>query len=223
MIVLKILLYIFLAVLGIILLVLITPAGGEVSYIDGKLSYKVKLWVLNLADSEGGGVYGWLKKRKSSKKPPKIRHRKQRAVKKREPYEWEKELDDIPVNDSEEPLPDEKSTENAAESENKVSETSAEADSTAADNITDNGQTAENNEKTDAPAEDDSDGFPDEESVGRTGSRKSFDEKLETLIGIWECAQRPMLKIYKGFMLSDMYIDFVIADEYAFDCALRYG
>ena len=68
MIVLKILLYILLAVLGIILLVLITPAGGELSYIDGKFSYKVKLWIINIMDSDGGGLYNWWKKRKASKK-----------------------------------------------------------------------------------------------------------------------------------------------------------
>ena len=40
LIILKILLIILLAVLGIVLLVLIMPVGGEVSYIDGKLTYK---------------------------------------------------------------------------------------------------------------------------------------------------------------------------------------
>ena len=69
MIVLKILLIILLVILGLILLVLILPVGGDVSFIDGKLKYKVRLWRLNVMDSEGGGVLGWLKKRKKKKKP----------------------------------------------------------------------------------------------------------------------------------------------------------
>ena len=67
MIILKILLFILLAVLGVILLVLIMPVGGEVSFIGGKLKFKVKLWIINVMDSEGGGILGWLKKRKSVK------------------------------------------------------------------------------------------------------------------------------------------------------------
>lgn len=58
LIILKILLIILLAVLGIVLLVLIMPVGGEVSYIDGKLTYKFRLWMLNVMDSDGGGVIG---------------------------------------------------------------------------------------------------------------------------------------------------------------------
>lgn len=78
MIILKILLYILLAVLALILVVLITPAGGEFSYIDGKFRYKVRLWIINLMDSEGGGLYGWWKKRKANKKdkPKKPKKRK---------------------------------------------------------------------------------------------------------------------------------------------------
>ena len=64
MIILKILLFILLAVLGLILLVLIMPVGGEVSFIGGKLKFKVNLWLINVMDSEGGGILGWLKKRK---------------------------------------------------------------------------------------------------------------------------------------------------------------
>ena len=44
MIVLKILLIILLVILGLILLILILPVGGDVSFIDGKLKYKVRLW-----------------------------------------------------------------------------------------------------------------------------------------------------------------------------------
>ena len=45
--ILKILLYIILAVLGIILIVLAVPVGAEISFIDEKLSYKIKVSFLN--------------------------------------------------------------------------------------------------------------------------------------------------------------------------------
>ena len=83
MIVLKILLWILLAVIGLIIVVCILPVGGEVSYIDGKVSYKVKLWLLNIMDSDGGGVLGWLKKRKKNAKPKKPKKSKPKKTKKK--------------------------------------------------------------------------------------------------------------------------------------------
>ena len=79
MIVLKILLYILLAVLGIILIVLITPAGAEFSYIDGKFSYKVKLWLFDIMNSEGGGLLGWWKKRKANKEKQTRKNKKRKG------------------------------------------------------------------------------------------------------------------------------------------------
>lgn len=216
MIVLKILLYILLAVFGLILIVLITPAGGEFGYIDGRLSFKVRLWFIDLMDSEGGGVFGWLKRRKAKKrdkpakpvKPKTVKEKRQKKHKKqREPYEWEKELDDIPVNDAEEL--------SAAESCDR-----------SADEPTDTAvETADDDDKIspkDKPERKKADSS-EEKKEADDDKKRSVDEKIELIVGIWESAQRPLLKIFKGFRISDLYIDFVIADEDAYKCALKYG
>ena len=222
MIVLKILLYILLAVLGIILLVLITPVGGEFSYIDGKFSYKVKLWLLNIMDSEGGGLYSWWKKRKAAKKdkpkkpkkPKPVREKKSKKKKEREKYEWEQELDSIPVND---PETDMQFADIAAETSSET------AESTAYEPVSDSSEEDSEKKKTKKKKKDDNDDIFAEESGEEEEAKKSLSDKIEFLVGIWESAQRPMLKIFKGFRLKDLYIDFVIADEDAYDCALKYG
>ncbi len=224
MIVLKILLYILLAVLGIILLVLITPAGGEFSYIDGKFSYKVKLWIINIMDSEGGGLYSWWKKRRSKKKekpekpkkPKPAKEKKANKKKEREKYEWEKELDDIPVNDPEEDmLPAEPAAENAES-------VTAEAQTSVKEEDEPDKKSKKKKKKKDEESDDD---FfdDDEEEQFENEDKKSLGDKVEFIVGIWESAQRPLLKIFKGFKLKDLYIDFVIADDDAYDCALKYG
>jgi hypothetical protein len=40
---------------------------------------------------------------------------------------------------------------------------------------------------------------------------------------LWEAADRPILKIFKGIKISELYIDFFIANEDAYKCALNYG
>ena len=222
MIVLKILLYILLAVLGIILIILITPAGGEFSYIDGKFTYKVRLWVINIMDSEGGGLYNWWKKRKAAKKdkpekpekPKPVKEKKEKRKKEREQYEWEKELDDIPVNDPEtDMLPAETVTDASS------------AAGTHFESVPDSFNEEESPEKKDKKKKkDDEDTFTDEEEEPeKEEEKKTLSDKVEFLVDIWESAQRPLLKIFKGFRLKDLYIDFVIADDDACDCALKYG
>ena len=217
MIILKILLYLLLAVLGILLLVLITPAGGEFSYIDGKFSYKVKLWILNLIDSDGGGVYGWWKKSKANKKdkpekpkkPKRIREKK----KEREKYEWENELDSIPVNNIEDDI---SSAETLAETiENEINDP-------VSDSVEE--EKAKNKDKNKKKVDINEDTIAEEDnSQSDDDGKKTLSDKVEFLVGIWESAQRPLLKIFKGFKLKDLYIDFVIADDDAYDCALKYG
>ena len=226
MIVLKILLYILLAVLGIILLILITPAGGEFSYIDGKFSYKLKLWVINLMDSEGGGLYGWWKKRKANKKdrpqkpkkPKKVKNRKpQKKKKQREKYEWEKELENIPVND---PEADMLPAVSPAESSPEDVDLSLPAGDVMYEEKPEKDKKAKKKKKQEEYSDD-----PFEDSVEdeKDDEGKTLSDKIEFIVGIWESAQRPLLKIFKGFKLRDLYIDFVIADEDAYDCALKYG
>ncbi|SEH39343.1 hypothetical protein SAMN02910265_00317 [Ruminococcus flavefaciens] len=233
MIVLKILLYILLAVLGIILIVLITPAGGEFSYIDGKFTYKVKLWIFDIMNSEGGGLYGWWKKRKAKKKdkpqkpkkpkkPKPIKDKKPKKKKEREKYEWEKELDDIPVNDPEADIKAEGSTSSEAVSESITGNTVSDTESVSEAVGKDEKKKKPKHKKDEDPEYDPFDDEEDEDKA-EDEEKSSIGDKIEKIVDIWESAQRPMLKIFKGFKLKDLYIDFEIADEDACDCALKYG
>ena len=232
MIVLKILLYILLAVLGIILVILITPAGGEFSYIDGKLKYKVKLWIINIMDSDGGGLYRWWKKRKANKKdkPSKskkskpVKAKKHKKKKEREKYEWEKELDEIPVNDPEADMNAEESVSAETISESTDYNSFNDIEEVSDENESKKKEKKKRKSKHKKEEEFDDDFFDDEDDKNADDDeKKSLSDKIEFLIGIWESAQRPTLKIFKGFRLRDLYIDFEIADEDAYDCALKYG
>jgi hypothetical protein len=234
MIVLKILLYILLAVFGIILIVLITPAGGEFSYIDGKFTYKVKLWIFDIMNSEGGGLLGWWKKRKAKKKdkpekpkkPKPVKDKKPKKKKEREKYEWEKELDEIPVND---PEAESQAAENISNAEEAPSDSINEGIAAdIEDELTESSEGGKKDKKKrhkHKKEDDEDDLFADEEDdkESEEEEKKSLSDKIEFIVGIWESAQRPMLKIFKGFKLRDLYIDFEIADEDACDCALKYG
>ena len=87
LIILKILLIIVLVLLGIILLVLAMPVGADVSFIDGKLTYRVRASFINIMDSDGGGIIGLVKKlkakrKKKPEKPPKVKKPKKQKKKK---------------------------------------------------------------------------------------------------------------------------------------------
>ena len=232
MIVLRILLYILLAVLGIILLALIIPVEGDFSYIDGKLSYKAKLWIINIMDSDGGGLYGWWKKRKAKKKdkpekpkkekkPKPHKEKKARKKKEREKYEWEKELDEIPVNDPvESMLPAQTSSEEHSDSSD---DTELILDGTDDEEPKKKEKKKKKKKEKDEDPYDELFGDDDDDKDEDEEEKKSLSDKVEFLIGIWESAQRPLLRIFKGFRLRDLYVDFVIADDDACDCALKYG
>ncbi|MDE5764335.1 MAG: hypothetical protein K2I00_05130, partial [Ruminococcus sp.] len=53
--------------------------------------------------------------------------------------------------------------------------------------------------------------------------KKSLGDKIEFILKIWEVAGKPVLKIFKGFKFSGLYIDFAIGNENAYDCAINYG
>ena len=55
------------------------------------------------------------------------------------------------------------------------------------------------------------------------GSYKPKTSKLEKLGGIWLAAKNPAAMIFKGFKFRNFYIDFIIADEDAYKCAVKYG
>lgn len=231
MIVLKILLFILLAVLGLILLVLIIPVGGEVSFIGGKLKYKINLWVINVMDSDGGGVLGWLKKRKSKKKT----HKSSKSAKKKVKVKNRKDSKSpayvsLPENEPE------SITSAAEETEDKPAE----------EPISCGGSIPVSDQPdigTDLSEDDENDyDIPEDKSAGSSdkpekkkkdknkddsddddGEKKPLSDKIDKLVDIWGSAKNPLCLIFKAFKFSDLFIDFVIADEDAYKCALNYG
>ena len=208
MIVLKILLWILLAVLGIIVIVLILPIRGEVSFIGEKLRYKAKLWFIPVLTSEGGGVLGWLKKRRGRKKP-KVDDFSDSGQD--DLPDLDEDFDDLPLTPSEQR--DETSEAAAEEAPQEEADQTAAQEEAAAEEL---------------PTEE-----PEEEIASHKKKRrkkekppkepKTLGEKLEALLDLWRAADRPVLKILKGVKLYELYIDFIIANEDAYKCALNYG
>ncbi len=208
MIVLKILLWILLAVLGIIVIVLILPIRGEVSFIGEKLRYKAKLWFIPVLTSEGGGVLGWLKKRRGRKKP-KVDDFSDSGQD--DLPDLDEDFDDLPLTPSEQR--DETSEAAAEEAPQEEADQTAAQEEAAAEEL---------------PTEE-----PEEEISSHKKKRrkkekppkepKTLGEKLEALLDLWRAADRPVLKILKGVKLYELYIDFIIANEDAYKCALNYG
>lgn len=239
MIILKILLFILLAVLGLILLVLIMPVGGEVSFIGGKLKYKVNLWAINVMDSDGGGILGWLKRHKAKKK--KNSQKKKKSVKSGK-FKWKRNAKaDIPPEDNLQDVPEQKADFTAAD-DNSGTEIPENSDSALQDSeakdLTENVQTSEQTLENSCGNDDsDDDLFDDILNDRKIGKKnkvkkkgnddeekgKSLSEKFDMLIDIWGSAKNPLCLIFKAFKFSDLYIDFVIADEDAYKCALNYG
>lgn len=228
MIILKILLFILLAVLGVILLVLIMPVGGEVSFIGGKLKFKVKLWIINVMDSEGGGILGWLKKRKSKKKPSKKKKPKPQKKKK---SKKKKKSDTPPDIVFDTPAAEETSVQTAdtAVQQSTVSAAPASSEESFGSGQAQTGFYTSGDEADEPEVE----ASPDEETEETDGKKKkkkkkekekkSLDELVDMLVDIWGSAKNPLCLIFKAFKFSDLYIDFVIANEDAYKCALNYG
>lgn len=228
MIILKILLFILLAVLGVILLVLIMPVGGEVSFIGGKLKFKVKLWIINVMDSEGGGILGWLKKRKSKKKPSKKKKPKPQKKKK---SKKKKKSDSPPDIVFDTPAAEETSVQTAdtAVQQSTVSAAPASSEESSGSGQAQTGFYTSGDEADEPEVE----ASPDEETEETDGKKKkkkkkekekkSLDELVDMLVDIWGSAKNPLCLIFKAFKFSDLYIDFVIANEDAYKCALNYG
>lgn len=217
MIVLKILLIILLVVLGIILLIFIIPMGGELSYIDGKLKYRVNLWMINIMDSDGGGVFNWLKRKKSRKKvkPPKKR------VPKPESVLIEKNPEETEICEFSEPaetpaIPDDSDgmeSEFEDETDDAEPQTSLSEEKETDDSVP---EIKERLEKTSKRKK-------TKKSYSDNEEKYSLEKKFNMLFDVWNSAKRPVHKIFKGFKFSDFYIDFVIANEDAYKCALNYG
>lgn len=211
MIVLKILLIILLVILGLILLVLLLPVGGDLSFIDGKVKFKVRLWRLNVMDSEGGGVLGWLKNRKKKKKPKKSKKLKDKP---------EINADDIILDTDE----DESSEYDEAAIQPPIGSVPEDIAEASDDILSDNEEYAaetineedavkeKKKKKPKKPKKDDAD-----------KEKADLTDKIDFILSTIDVAWSPLKRIFKGFRFSELYIDFVIANEDAYKCAVNYG
>ncbi len=200
MIVLKILLYILLAVLGIVLLLFILPVKAEASFIDEKFRYKVKFSVIPVMDSEGRGIMGWLKKRRGNDSGD-------------DDEDWEElpEYNDSPdTDDKTDAVHDTLSADNVPVTDTAEENTAAETESESAETVPDEDSTPKKKKSK-------------KKKKKKVKEPKTLGEKVEMLLDLWRAADRPLLKIFKGFRFYDLYIDFIIANEDAYKCALNYG
>lgn len=53
--------------------------------------------------------------------------------------------------------------------------------------------------------------------------KKTLGETVGFLMDIYKSAKRPLKRLLKGFHITDIYIDFLVADEDAYKCAIKYG
>lgn len=215
LIILKILLIIVLVLLGIILLVMAMPIGADISFIDGKFTYKVRASFINIMDSEGKGVVGLIKKLKSRPKKPKkpkpIKEKKQK--KKKSVVNDEEYLEDFDFDTDDDLIVPDTVREDPIQTDEAVE--------TAVTAVPDKKEKKHRKKKKEEelPA----DLFEDVEDESEEEEKRSLGDWVELGMGVWESAQRPLLKIFKAFHFQDLYIDFVISDEDAYDCALKYG
>ena len=210
MIVLKILLWIFLVILGLIVLVCAVPADVDFSYIDGKMKYKIKLWFFDLMDSS---KEGFLDKRKRKKKL-KAQKKKEQETAPADSVEEYSPPEDI---GSAEDFDDIEVPEDVQDNESPAAET---VDEPIDDEPVEDKKKKKKKDKT---AEDE---LPDDWDDGEDDDgeeKKSIGQKLEKLGNIWLAAKNPANMIFKGFKFRNFYIDFIIANEDAYKCALSYG
>ncbi len=212
LIILKILLIIVLVILGIILIVMALPVGADISFIDGKFTYKVRASFINVMDSEGGGIVGWLKKRKSKPKKPKpVKDKKPK--KKKSVVNDDDYLEDFDFDSGDDIIVPE-----------PVSEDDTQPDEVTEPAVAEVSEKKEKKHRKKKKEEElPADSFEDEEDETEEKEKRSLGDWVELGMGVWESAQRPLLKIFKAFHFQDLYIDFVISDEDAYDCALKYG
>ncbi|MDD6279849.1 MAG: hypothetical protein PUA81_08715 [Oscillospiraceae bacterium] len=97
----------------------------------------------------------------------------------------------------------------------EVSESAAEKDNVES-------SSPEEPQENSAAEEASSDGS-DSDAADTAETKKTLGEKVGFILEIWNSAKKPVRKIFKGFHFTDIMIDFVIADEDAYKCALKYG
>ena len=214
MIVLKILLWIILAVLGIILLILWLPIRAEAAFLGNKLTYKLKYSFLLLYDSDKRGLIAWYLRRKKKKDTD----AGQDDFSPDEDFSGDDDTSDIEEM-SADTVPD--TTEKPEEQTSVTPEEAPAEESAPAAEAAEEELPEEEPEKPEKPKkekhkkkkkEKDEIEFP-----------KTLIDKADFVLDIWRAADRPILRIFKGVKLHELYIDFIIANEDAYKCALNYG
>ena len=214
MIILKILLWIILAVLGIILLILWLPIRAEAAFLGNKLTYKLKYSFLLLYDSDKRGLIAWYLRRKKKKDT----EAGQDDFSPDEDISGDEDTSDIEEM-SADTVPD--TTEKPEEQTSVTPEEAPAEESAPAAETAEEELPEEEPEKPEKPKkekhkkkkkEKDEIEFP-----------KTLIDKADFVLDIWRAADRPILRIFKGVKLHELYIDFIIANEDAYKCALNYG
>ncbi|MDE6500633.1 MAG: hypothetical protein K2L10_00890 [Ruminococcus sp.] len=210
MIILQIILYILLAVLGIALAVLLLalwlPATADVSFIDGKFSYRFNFAFLRLLDSDGKG---FLKRRKKNENSEDEDFSDNDFL--ADDYydedfpEYDDDMDDIDIDIPEDDnddfnidvdIPDEqKENDMRSEKIRRIRE--------------------KKSDKSEEDFQEDTEDFSEKS--------RSLSDKIESLLNIWDIGGQPLLRAFRGFHIKNIYIDFIVADEDAYKCAMNYG
>lgn len=226
MIILKILLYVLLAVLGIIALVIILaltlPATAEISFIDGKFKYRLNFSFLKLMDSDRKG---FLQRKKKNKKYDSSDYEDLKGsgyddIDKDDFSDYDDYEDfpednniniDVDIYEEKTEMPDEPEEEFIrSEKIRKIKEKKS--------------FNPEEDTMPESSREDYTDIFSDEEDDNdEDESEKSLSDKIDFIFNIWDIVGRPLLKFFKGFHIKNVFIDFIVADEDAYKCAVHYG
>lgn len=204
MIILKILLCVLLAVLcvagAVIVLALCLPATADVSFIDGKFKYKLNYSFLKILDSDGKG---FLKR---------IRKKKKKSV--------QDDLSDGYDISEEFPENEDLYTEDIDGYDNIDIDIESDIDTKIPDEPDEDNVRSEKichiKEKKSYKPEKDS---PDDSG----SEQKTLVDKIDFLLDIWDIGGRPLLKVFRGFHIKNVFIDFIVANEDAYKCAINYG
>ncbi len=196
MIVLKILLWIVLAVLAVMLLFLVIPVSAEISYIDKKITYKVIYGFVNLYSSDKKGIAGKLIEKLKKNKDDNDDFGNADSIEDDIEEVLMPEPDEIYNNDGTDDI-----VENTDNSEKAVTEKK------------------DKSKKEKKSAEKEHEGKIDEliDKIDR------YEDKIEKVLDVVRSADRPLVRICKGFKFSRIYIDFMITGEDAYKCAMNYG
>lgn len=208
MIALKILLWIFGAIVALILLVMILPVSVKVGYVDKKVILKVKYAFINVFELGGKGILNRLMGdgKKESKAPEPVKSPEASAA-------------ESPAESRDKPEVDPNKPEETHEAVQDEQEAVQEAVEDKPENVS---KAAEKPEE-DSHTRDEGGSTSDEDEPEEKENGKSLTEKIDFFHDIWHAAGRPALKIFKGFKFSEFYVDFLIANEDAYKCALNYG